>query len=81
MQRICPKQNGLEIQLTEKLSEHSPRVVPLCGIAALADCHANDGGIKRNLGNVDVVGWRPNAEPPPALGSIEPLNVLPLHTS
>ena len=81
MQRTCPNQNGLEIQLTDKLSEHRPLEVPLCGIAALAYCHANGGGIKRNLGNVDVVGRRPIAEPPLAVGSIEPPNVLPLHTS
>ena len=97
MQGIRLDQNALEIQLSEKLLllrrslglEHRPLVVLAGGVAGLAvalsfcvaDGQPQGSQIQRNLGNVDVVGRRPYAEPPPAVGSIEPLKVLPSHTS
>ena len=80
MQGIRLDQHTLEIQLTEQLLENCPLVVLARVIAGLADCHVQGGGVDRHLGNVDTVGRRPYVDPPPAVGAIEPLNVLPSHT-
>jgi hypothetical protein len=51
------------------------------GVAGLADRHTQSGRIQRDLGNVDAVGRRPYADPPPAVGSMEPRRVLPSQIS
>ena len=81
MQRICLDQNALKSQLSKELFEHRPLVVLAGGVAGLADRNAQGCRIQRYLGNVDAVGRRPQAEPPPAVGSIEPLKVLPSQIS
>ena len=81
MERVRLDQDTLEVQLAEELAQHCPLMVAGCGVAGLADRHTEGGRIQRHLGNVDAVGRRPYAEPPPAVGSIEPLKVLPSPTS
>lgn len=50
--------NALENQLTE-FSDHRPLVVPSRCVANLVDPNAQGGGLKRYLGNVEVVGLTP----------------------
>jgi hypothetical protein len=81
MQGIRLDQNTLKIQLAKELPQHRSFVVIPGGVAGLADRHAQCRGVERHLGNVDAVGRRPYADPSPAVGSIEPLKVLPSQTS
>jgi hypothetical protein len=70
-------EHTLEIQLAKQLLEHSTFVILACGVAGLSDRHTQSSGVKRHLGDVDAVGRRPQAAPPPLVGSIEPRRVLP----
>jgi len=53
---------------------------PLSGFCE-AVRNAQSSRVERHLGNLDAVGRRPYADPPPAVGSIEPRSVLPSHTN
>jgi hypothetical protein len=41
------------------LPEHRPLMVFAGGVAGLAYCHTQSGGVVRDFGNVDAVGGRP----------------------
>lgn len=51
------------------------------GVAGLAHHDSESRRIESDLGNVDPVGRRRKADPPPAVDSIKPLKVLRSHTS
>ncbi len=81
MERVRLDQHAAQIQLAEQLPQHRPLVIFASGVAGLADRHTEGSRIQRDLGNVDAVGRRPYAEPPPAVGKIDPRKALPSHTS
>jgi len=51
VQRICLDHHAFEIQFSEELFENRPFVVLACGLAGLADRHAQGCRIQRHLGN------------------------------
>ncbi len=64
-------EHALEIQLAKQLAQHRPLVVFAGGIAGPTDRHTEADEYS--------VTWAMNAEQPPAVGSIEPLMLLPSH--
>jgi hypothetical protein len=89
VERIRLDQHTVKIELAKQLFEHRPLMVFAGGVASLAVAvrllrrrslleekqYATPRAAEYS------VTWAMNAEPPPAVGSIEPLKVLPSHTS
>ena len=73
MERVRLDQHALQIQFAEQLPQHCPLVVLAGGVAGLQ--------IATPKAAEYSVTWAMNAEPPPGVVSIEPLRVLPSHTS
>ena len=69
----CLDQNATQIQLTKQLLqlrrslrlEHVPPMVLAGGVAGLGDRQSESSGVEYHLSNLDAVGRRPYAEPPP----------------
>lgn len=82
MERVRLDPHTLEIYLAEEPPQHSPLVVACAGCSK--PCCSRQASAKQYaiLRAADYsVTWAMNTELPPAVGTIDPLKVLPSQTS